>query len=95
MVPEKNETGVSFEHIGGPVLSDSLCQQYKRLFIKNFVVSVNSVSKGDSYCFVHGNLVVEIHNILQYPTKEKFAIGKKFESYHIIVFTVTPWNLNI
>lgn len=60
-------------------LAMSNYKQFKKVYFKDFVLTVNQYSKADCYCMINAN-VIEIHNFLK-NDDTMFIVSKKFCSY--------------
>lgn len=69
------------EHHNGPLtFGISVCSQFKKLSLKNCILSIFSYNSSDSYCITKENYVVQIHNILKVNNKI-LILGKKYNEY--------------
>lgn len=71
---------LKMEHKNGPLLlSNEFHKQFKQIHLNNYILSINSRSKADSYYFTKDN-VIQIENTVSNNDQQIAIIGRYFES---------------
>lgn len=93
----RNKISHKFEHNSGPIISNVNCKQFKQIFGKDFIFSINPYSNANSYCLTKYNKVIQIQNILRSnDDNSTIIIGKQFQVYSSFYnYPFSSENLNI